>query len=323
MKGTHRRYIEMASRTSRIIAKSRRSTPAPPVTSASCKAPINCYTKAGNQPSISNGTADVFPCVLHRVVHRRSAFVRGHPPQPLRDPARAVPLHPGVERARELAERGPGPAPRVVELLLERAEEALRPSVVAAHALAGHAATQAVGLAPRDPRRRPVVHAPVAVDAGALPGEQGPARPLERGVRHGRGGPQADSPVGWPAVEAVYHRVQVDLRAARVPHLGHVGDPQLVGGRGAEVVGVVGAERQARGRRRGLAGVAASPPAAPPPGREPHLAHQPAHDLPAHADAAAAQLRPDGPVAAPAARLEGRLHQRPQLVVARPARARW
>lgn len=115
---------------------------------------------------------------------------------------------------------------------------------------------------------------------------------LEARVGEARGPPGSDRPGHQPAVEAVDHRGQVAPRAGRQPELRDVGDPQLVGSRGPEMVGAVGVERQGRGRRRSLAGVAAPPPAAPPPSREPHLAHQPAHDLLAHAGPAGAVVVP-------------------------------
>lgn len=187
----------------------------------------------------TDGTADVFLYILHRVAERQPVLVRRQPAQPLRDAPRPEPLHPAVQLVHELPDRGAAPVAGVVELLLEQAEEALRPRVVAAHALAGHAAPEAVGLAPLDPRRRPVVHAPVVVHGGGLTRRERRARRIKARVRELRGGAQAPRPADRPAVEAVDHRAQVDLGAARVRHLGDVGDPQLVGAPRAEVVGDV------------------------------------------------------------------------------------
>lgn len=231
-------------------------------------------------------------------------LVWGQPAQPLRDPARPEPLHPAVQLVHELPDRGAAPVAGVVELPLEQAEEPLGAGVVAAHALARHAAGQAVGLAYRDPTRPAVVPAPVAVHRRGLARRERRARVLEARVRELRGRAQAPRPADRPAVEAVDHRAQVDLRAGGVRHLGDVGDPQLVGAVGREAVRAVGAQREVGRRGRRLAGVAAPPAAAPPPGRQPELAHHAAHDLLGHADPLAAQLGPHGAVAAPAAPLE-------------------
>ena len=190
------------------------------------------------------------------------------------------------------------PVPRVEELLLEQAEEALGAGVVAAHALARHAPGQPVRLADRDPPRPAVVAAAVAVDGRRLAGRQHPAGRLERGIGQPRRGVPADRPRDGPAVEAVDDGRQVALRPAGQPELRDVGDPQLVGGRGAEVVRPVLAQRQVRLGGGRLPGVAAPPAAAAPPRGEPLLAHQPADHLLGDADAAAPQLRVDGPVAA-------------------------
>ena len=158
----------------------------------------------------TDGTADVFLYILHRVAERQPVLVRRQPAQPLRDAPRPEPLHPAVQLVHELPDRGAAPVAGVVELLLERAEEALRPRVVAAHALAGHAAPEAVGLAPLDPRRRPVVHAPVVVHGGGLARRERRARRIKARVRELRGGAQAPRPADRPAVEAVDH-VSVNL----------------------------------------------------------------------------------------------------------------
>ena len=65
------------------------------------------------------------------------------PAEHLRDAPRAEPPYPLVEGRRELARPDPGPVPAVEELLPQQAEEALGTGVVAAHALARHAAGQA------------------------------------------------------------------------------------------------------------------------------------------------------------------------------------
>ena len=123
-----------------------------------------------------------------------------------------------------------------------------------AHALARHAPGQPVRLADRDPPRPAVVAAAVAVDGRRLTGCQRPAGRLERGVGQPRRGVPADRPRDGPAVEAVDDGRRVALRPAGQPELRDVGDPQLVGGRGAEVVRPVLAQRQVRrggGRSRG------------------------------------------------------------------------
>ena len=115
-----------------------------------------------------------------------------------------------------------------------------------AHALARHAPGQPVRLADRDPPRPAVVAAAVAVDGRRLTGCQRPAGRLERGVGQPRRGVPADRPRDGPAVEAVDDGRRVALRPAGQPELRDVGDPQLVGGRGAEVVRPVLAQRQVR-----------------------------------------------------------------------------
>lgn len=75
------------------------------------------------------------------------------PAERLRDAPRAEPPHPLVEGRRELARPDPGPVPTAEELLPQQAGEALGAGVVAAPALARHAAGQAGGLAYRDPPR--------------------------------------------------------------------------------------------------------------------------------------------------------------------------
>lgn len=69
-------------------------------------------------------------------------------------------------------------------------------------------------------------------------------RPLERGVGQPRRGVPADRPRDGPAVEAVDNGRRVALRPAGQPELRDVGDPQLAGCRGAEVVRTVLAQRQ-------------------------------------------------------------------------------
>lgn len=80
-------------------------------------------------------------------------LVGREPAERLRDAPRVEPPHLLVEGRRELGRPDPGPVPAVEELLLQQAEEALGAGVVAAPALARHAAGQAGGLAYRDPPR--------------------------------------------------------------------------------------------------------------------------------------------------------------------------
>lgn len=96
-------------------------------------------------------------------------LVGREPAERLRDAPRAEPPHPLVEGRRELTHPDPGPVPAAEELLLQQAEEALGAGVVAAPALARHAAGQAGGLAYRDPPRPAVVAAPVLPSARILP----------------------------------------------------------------------------------------------------------------------------------------------------------
>ena len=87
-------------------------------------------------------------------------LVGREPAEHRRDAPRAESPNPLVESRRELARPDPVPVLAVEELLLQQAEEALGAGVVAAPALARHAAGQAGGLAYRDPPRSAVVAAP-------------------------------------------------------------------------------------------------------------------------------------------------------------------
>lgn len=124
-------------------------------------------------------------------------LVGREPAERLRDAPRAEPPHPLVEGRRELARPDPGPVPTAEELLPQQAEKALGAGVVAAPALARHAAGQAGGLAYRE-----VVAAPVLPSARILPalrslGQRGlpvepirfthlSALPYRKSHRHGR-----------------------------------------------------------------------------------------------------------------------------------------
>lgn len=86
------------------------------------------------------------------------------PAEHLRDAPRAEPPYPLVEGRRELARPDPGPVPAVEELLPQQAEEALGTGVVAAHALARHAAGQAgppVNADPASPALVGAVRTPI------------------------------------------------------------------------------------------------------------------------------------------------------------------
>lgn len=81
---------------------------------------------------------------LHRVARGEPVPVGGEPVLGLRGPALPEPAQPAAELGHEVPQRPAAPVARVEELALEQAEEPLGPGVVAARALARHAAGQAV-----------------------------------------------------------------------------------------------------------------------------------------------------------------------------------
>lgn len=77
------------------------------------------------------------PAPGYRIVHRPAALAEGL------EPPVDVPFQVAVEHPPELVEADLRPVPAVVELLLQGAEEALRPGVVGAAVLPGHRAHHA------------------------------------------------------------------------------------------------------------------------------------------------------------------------------------
>jgi hypothetical protein len=246
------------------------------------------------------------PAIVDRIVVLPGAVV-----EQLEAPL-AVEAHPLVEPGDELLGGDAAPVPAVEELVLEPAEEALRRRVVGAAALPGHRAGDAVLLADALPAGPAVVAAAVGVAERGLARPQRGAGRLQRRVGERGVRARAGRPGDGPAVEEVHDRAQVDLaRVVGQAELGDVGDPLLVGGRGAEVVGAVLPQGQVGRRLVGLAGVGAvPPPAAQVGGHEAPLAHHGAHHLLAHADAPAPRRLVDEAVAAGAAALlaEDALH---------------
>ncbi len=118
--------------------------------------------------------------------------------------------------------------------VLEPAEEPLHGRVVRRAPLPRHRALEAVPLADLEPPGPPVVAPPVAVDHGGLARPERCARLLEHRVGHLGVGPLPYRPGDRHPVEAVDHGTQVRL-AGRDPELRHVGEPEPVGGVGAEV----------------------------------------------------------------------------------------
>ena len=248
--------------------------------------------------------------MLHRVAQPPAVLVGREPAERLGGAPLPEPPHPGVELGEELLEPLARPVPRVEELALERAEEALHARVVWAAALARHRPREPVGLADRGPARPAVVPPAVGVDGRPLAGRERGARGLQARVREGRRGPGAARPGDGAPVEAVDDGAEVGPLAGGEAELGDVGDPQLVRRGGGEVVRPVGAQRQVRRGRGGLARVGAPAPSPAPGGREALLAHDAPHDLLGDARAAPPQLGPHGAVAAAAAHLG---EQRPDL----------
>ena len=154
-------------------------------------------------------------------------LVGREPAERLRDAPLAEPPEPAVEGGHEVPQRPPAPVPAVEELALQQAEEALGAGVVAAGALARHAARQAVALAYRAPAGPAVVAAAVGVRHGRLAAGERRARELQRRVGQRRRRPRADRPGDGPAVEAVDHGAQVALGARRQAELRDVGDPHV------------------------------------------------------------------------------------------------
>lgn len=212
--------------------------------------------KAAHLCAIFNGTADFFLC-LYGISQREAVLVGREPAERLGYASRAEQPHPGIELGHEFGKVDAPPVPWMEELLLELAEEALGPSVVAARALARHAPRQPVPLAYRDPPRPAIASAAVAVDRRGLARRQRRADRLEARVRERRVGTRADRPGDGPAVEAIDRGRQVALLAGGDPELGDVGDPQPVGAPRPKPVGSVGAQGQVRRGGQRLAGVAA------------------------------------------------------------------
>lgn len=172
------------------------------------------------------GVSEPPPAARYRVVHRPAPFAEGL------EPAVAVPLDVGVELLREAPGGHRGPVVAVVELLLERAEEALRPRVVRVAPLPRHRADDAVPGADPLPGSRPV--RPAAVEAlghGGVALRQRAQVGQQRRVAQGRAWAQGDRPGRGHAVEAVDDRGEAGLGPAG-PEPGDVGDHELVGARG-------------------------------------------------------------------------------------------
>lgn len=184
--------------------------------------------KTAHLCAIFNGTADFF-LYLHGITQREAVLVGREPAERLGYAFRAEQPHPGIEFGHEFGKADAPPVPLMEELLLELAEEAPGPSVVAARALARHAPRQPVPLAYRDPPRPAIASAAVAVDRRGLARRQCRADRLEARVRERRVGTRPDRPGDGPAVEAIDHGRQVALLAGGDPELGDVGDPQPVG----------------------------------------------------------------------------------------------
>lgn len=199
----------------------------------------------------------IFFLYLYGISQREVVLVGREPAEHLGYASRAEQPHPGIELGHEFGKADAPPVPWMEELLLELAEEALGPSVVAARALARHAPRQTVPLAYRDPPRPAIASAAVAVDRRGLARRQRRADRLEARVRERRIGTRPDRPGDGPAVEAIDRGRQVALLAGGDPELGDVGDPQPVGAPRPKPVGSVGAQGQVRRGGQRLAGVAA------------------------------------------------------------------
>lgn len=76
---------------------------------------------------------------LRGISQCEAVFVGSEPAERLGYASRAEQPHPGIELGHEFGKADAPPVPWMEELLLEQAEEALSPSVVAACALARHA----------------------------------------------------------------------------------------------------------------------------------------------------------------------------------------
>ena len=157
-----------------------------------------------------------------------------HPSEGPLDPLATVVSHVAVELGCEILQADALPVPAVEELVLEPAEEPLHGRVVRRAPLPRHRALEAVPLADLEPPGPPVVAPPVAVDHGGLARPERCARLLEHRVGHLGVGPLPYRPGDRHPVEAVDHGTQVRL-AGRDPELRHVGEPEPVGGVGAEV----------------------------------------------------------------------------------------
>ena len=232
------------------------------------------------------GGADVFPDGLggqpqpppaagYRIVHLAPSLVeRLQPPLP-------VPADPLGELGGEPLGGDPAPVPPVEELDLEPAEEPLAGGVVRRVPLARHRPLHPGLPAGADPVGGAVVPAAVAVEREAAPGGGHGAGEHLGHERLGRRGAHREG--GDVAVEQVDGRREVHLpRVVGQPELGDVGDQDLAGGGGREVVQVAaGVDQQQVGRRRaallaGVGAVAGRPRGA---GAQPLLGHDPAHHL--------------------------------------------
>ena len=170
-----------------------------------------------------------------------------------------VPSEVGVEHPHELLDRDPGPVAAVEEFYLQPSEEALAPRVIGTASLPRHRSDQAVLIAYPYPSRPAVMAAAVRVDLGMVALAEPLARAVQRRVGHLGVGRRGDRPAQRHAVEAVHDGREVHL-AGGDAELGHVGDPQLVGLAGMEVVPAPLVAQQVLGRLGYLALVGAVAP---------------------------------------------------------------
>ncbi len=175
--------------------------------------------------------------MVDRVVDRSAAN-----PERLQ-PRGAVSAQPAVEERDELLGPVSRPVPAVEELVLQPPEEPLHGRVVRAGALARHRPRHAVLGAYGLPPVPAVMASAVAVEDRVLPLGEGAAGDGERCVRELGGGARRYRPAHRLGVEQVHHGRQVHPPAVvGQRELGDVGDPLLVGPRGAEVVGAAGGQ---------------------------------------------------------------------------------